>query len=697
MTAVAMAFVRSAALAVIIAHSGGTRRACLNTAHTPQSRFPPVGIVSLQKRSDDMGVFRVNKNKNYTVMSNVHLRDKALPLKAKGLLSLMLSLPEDWDYSMRGLAKLSADGLDSTRAAVKALERSGYVVRRQLYDSRGRFSNNEYTVFEIPQPSSPSSDLPLTGKPSTEKSPSDAPLSEKPSQINTDQVITQKRNTDLNNYQSINLDGMDRMDERSEYEEIINNSYGLRPNHSVENAIARSYQLLQHANLHYVIEFDIKGFFDNVNHAKLIRQIWAMGIHDKKLIFLIKRILKAPIRLEDGTTVTPDKGTPQGGIISPLLANIVLNELDHWVESQWQWCPICKRNTRPENGYRQAKKSNLKEMFIVRYADDFRIFCRTKDVAERTKCAVTLWLKERLKLEISEKKTRIVNVRNHYSEFLGFKMKVHRKGDKLVVMSHIADKNLEHKREKLKEQAKRIVHPRKIYGEQGEIRLYNSMVTGMQNYYCIATHVNHDCASLNRTIMTLLTNRLSTRTGNRLVKKGRELTAFEKARFGKSKMIRYVAGTNEPIYPIGYTQHKNPLFRKKSWNYYTPEGREGIHDCLRINVSMMLALMRMPTYSNSAEYADNRISLFSAQWGKCAVTGDEFSHIGEIHCHHKLPRHLGGDDSYGNLVLIKDAVHKLIHASNTETIHKYMDLLQLDSKRLAKVNNLRQLASMQPI
>ena len=168
-----------------------------------------------------MGVFRVNKNRNYTVMSNVHLRDKALPLKAKGLLSLMLSLPEDWDYSMRGLAKLSADGLDSTRAAVKALERSGYVVRRQLYDSRGRFSNNEYTVFEIPQPSSPSSDLPLTGKLSTEKPPSDAPLSGKPSQINTDQVITQERNTDLNNYQSINLDRMGRMDERERYREII--------------------------------------------------------------------------------------------------------------------------------------------------------------------------------------------------------------------------------------------------------------------------------------------------------------------------------------------------------------------------------------------------------------------------------------------------------------------------------------------
>ena len=112
---------------------------------------------------------------------------------------------------------------------------------------------------------------------------------------------------------------------------------------------------------------------------------------------------------------------------------------------------------------------------------------------------------------------------------------------------------------------------------------------------------------------------------------------------------------------------------------------------------MMLALMRQPAYSNSAEYADNRISLFSAQWGKCAITGVEFSSVGEIHCHHKLPRHLGGTDAYENLILIKNSVHKLIHASKAETIYKYMDLLQLDIKQLIKVNYLRELASMQPI
>jgi len=112
------------------------------------------------------------------------------------------------------------------------------------------------------------------------------------------------------------------------------NSYGFRPQRSVENAIAAVERMIQISHLYYVIEVDIKGFFDNVNHAKLIRQIWAMGIRDKHLIWIIRQILKAPVQMQDGKIVIPEKGTPQGGILSPLLANIVLNELDHWVESQ---------------------------------------------------------------------------------------------------------------------------------------------------------------------------------------------------------------------------------------------------------------------------------------------------------------------------------------------------------------------------
>ena len=86
------------------------------------------------------------------------------------------------------------------------------------------------------------------------------------------------------------------------------NSYGFRPNRSVENAIKATYNRLQISQLHYVIEFDIKGFFDNVNHSKLIKQIWTMGIRDKHLIFILKRILKAPIKMPDGTITYPEKG-----------------------------------------------------------------------------------------------------------------------------------------------------------------------------------------------------------------------------------------------------------------------------------------------------------------------------------------------------------------------------------------------------
>ncbi len=157
---------------------------------------------------------------------------------------------------------------------------------------------------------------------------------------------------------------------------------------------------MQLSHLQYVVEFDIKGFFDNVDHSKLIKQIWALGIQDKRLIYVIKRILKAPIQLKNGTKITPVKGTPQGGVIFPLLANIVLNELDQWVDSQWQNHPIAiergllrqfSENAVLDNsyGYCIMRRPLLKEIYIVRYADDLRIFCHNADIARRTMQVVT--------------------------------------------------------------------------------------------------------------------------------------------------------------------------------------------------------------------------------------------------------------------------------------------------------------------
>ena len=482
------------------------------------------------------------------------------------------------------------------------------------------------------------------------------------------------------------------------------NSFGFRPNRSVEHAIQRTYQLMQLSNLHYVVEFDVKSFFDEVDHSKLIKQIWAMGVQDKHLIYVLKQILKAPIKMPNGKMMNPNKGTPQGGIISPLLANIVLNELDHWIDSQWLKHPVTEKYSIRINhngsedkgaGYKAMKSTNLKEMFIVRYADDFRIFCRTKNDAERTMIAVTQWLSKRLKLEVSQEKTRIVNVKLRYSEFLGFKIKVAPKGkdkngkDKQVVKSHISDNNLKNKKHKLVEQAKKVAKPAKGRTEKQEIVLYNQMVTGMQNYYQIATHVNIDCSELNRAVMTTFTNRLRTQKGSRLTKNGRMLSKFEKDKYGKSAMLRFVAGSDEPIYPIGYVQHKNPMARKRIICSFTPEGREAVHSDLRVNTALMYYMMKQPPCDRSVEYADNRISLFSAQWGKCSVTGREFLILEDIHCHHVIPREKGGTDEYKNLTLVLTPVHKLIHATNEDTIRKYCKILKPNKGQMAKINLLR--------
>ena len=486
------------------------------------------------------------------------------------------------------------------------------------------------------------------------------------------------------------------------------NSYGFRPNRSVEHAVQKTYTMLQRMNLHYVIEFDIKGFFDNVNHSKLMRQIWAMGIHDKQLIFIIKRILKAPIRMPDGTTLIPDKGTPQGGIISPLLANIVLNELDKWVESQWQNHPLVKeygyerkiRNSITfdrSKAFLKMRKTGLKEMYIVRYADDFRILCRTREQADRTLIAVTQWLKERLRLDVSPEKTRVVDVRRSYSEFLGFKIRLRKKGKKYVVQSHMCDKAYKKVKASLTKQVGNIKFPRKGRGEAGEVRLFNSMVMGIQNYYQLATDISIDCGDIGRTVNTVLKNRLKSGKTHRLKKEGRDLTKMEIQRYGKSEQLRYIAQSKEPIYPISYVQCKNPMSQRRKVCAYTAAGRSEIHDDLRINTFLLLQLMRALTYSRSTEYADNRISLFSAQWGKCAVTGKKFQCISEIHCHHKKPKGIGGSDKYENLVLVLAPVHELIHAIDEDTIRSYLTALKLDTSQLTKLNKLRTLAKRKPI
>ena len=193
-----------------------------------------------------MAVFRVERNTGYTVMSNHHLRNKELSLKAKGLLSQMLSLPEDWDYTLAGLSYINRESIDAIRTAVWELEKAGYITRRQGRDEKGKMTAIEYTIYEQPQP--PALDCPVLENPTAdnpilENPTPDNPTSENPMQLNKDIQKTnlskkEKSNTDLSNNHSIPIlspnpsplreetaeperKGTEAADAYSVYEEII--------------------------------------------------------------------------------------------------------------------------------------------------------------------------------------------------------------------------------------------------------------------------------------------------------------------------------------------------------------------------------------------------------------------------------------------------------------------------------------------
>ena len=176
-----------------------------------------------------MAVFRIEKTRDYTVMSNYHLRDRSLSLKAKGLLSLMLSLPEDWDYTMKGLARICKDGIDSSSGGIRELEAHGYLVRARIRGANGQLGSIEYTILEQPKTPSPTQEKPIRENPVQANPMLDAPIQENPAQLNT-----KEQNKELSITQGSSpipsspptprekgRIGQDRMRERESYREII--------------------------------------------------------------------------------------------------------------------------------------------------------------------------------------------------------------------------------------------------------------------------------------------------------------------------------------------------------------------------------------------------------------------------------------------------------------------------------------------
>ena len=455
-----------------------------------------------------------------------------------------------------------------------------------------------------------------------------------------------------------------------------NHSFGFRPNRSTEHAIATMYKMINCQNLHFVVDIDVKGFFDNVDHGKLLKQMWTIGIQDKELLCIISAMLKAEI---EGIGI-PIKGTPQGGILSPLLSNVVLNELDWWISDQWEsfettypYVQNCHKT------YALKKSSKLKECYFIRYADDFKIMCRTRDEAERMFIAVKLWLKERLNLEISPEKSKITNLRKRTSEFLGFSIKAVVKGNKRVANSKIKSNAVI----KIMAKGKELIRKIQKNPTHKNIGLYNSYVLGTQNYYRIASHCTKDFSKIGYYLDRIIKVRWKSISTN----KGSPSKVYKEKYKDYDKKRIYVKET--VIFPMTACKNKKVMCFSKKVNKFTPEGRKLIHKQIEsVSDFEFIYLVKNPVMNRSIEYNDNRISLFSAQCGMCGILGIRLE-VNDFHCHHKTPMQHGGTDKYQNLVIVSSDTHRLIHATKSETIHQILAKLELSKKQIAKVNKFR--------
>ena len=469
---------------------------------------------------------------------------------------------------------------------------------------------------------------------------------------------------------------------------FYNHSYGFRPNRSAIHALSRTVTLINRGKMYYVVDVDIKNFFDNVNHSILMKKLWSFGIRDKKLLSIIRKILESEIADEGKQT----KGIVQGGVLSPLLANVYLNELDFWVRSQWEDFPIGGKNIHSFHNSR-AKKTNLKSGYIVRYADDFKIMCRSYTHALRFYYAVIDFLEKRLGLEVNVSKSSVTNLKKRSTDFLGFSIKVIAKGNTknaFVAQTNMSESTKARVYQELREAVKAIQY--NSYSAKSS-QLYNYKVLGIKNYFQYATHIYLDLDHMGMSLYKVIYNRLRDR--GYYVSYASLNEIFKKNNVGLRAQTKImVVGGHTPLYVINAVKHKNPMNFQQKITPYTKEGRKQMRGVLEntLNRSYYRYLLDRVSYSkhhrtSSVEYLDNRLSKYLAQNGRCYVTGLVL-HPREMHCHHIKPYSKDCDD-YHNLVWLTQLVHTLLHAVQKDVILKYLNELDLDKDQLSKLNCLR--------
>jgi len=452
-------------------------------------------------------------------------------------------------------------------------------------------------------------------------------------------------------------------------------SYGFRPMRDAHMALERVTDLVHKTGYHWIIEGDISKFFDNVNHTKLIKILWNKGIRDRRVLMIIKKMLKAGIMNEIEENPL---GTPQGGIISPLLANAYLDVFDQWIASQWEEKKTRHKYKNKNDKIKALRKTKLKPAYLVRYADDWVLITNSKRNAEKWKYQISKFLKNRLKLELSEDKTLITDVRKRPIKFLGFNYKIiPGKAKKGFVTKTRPDPN--RLKAKVKEIHKEIKKLRKTPDKNQlihQINLINSQIRGICQYYQAATWVNIDLRKYAIRLGYAAYKTLKPHGGkwtpanhvDNLLSVHQEYTTQIPAIKHQDKIIG--------ITNLSFIKWVKTRLKNQKETPFTPEGiklykkRTGkkpllarADELLTLHLSKIIALGLTNKIYNF-EYFMNRAYAFNRDKGKCRICGKEVKSY-NVHIHHinpKLP--MNEINKVPNLATLHENCHRLIHSND---------------------------------
>ena len=284
-------------------------------------------------------------------------------------------------------------------------------------------------------------------------------------------------------------------------------SYGFRPMRDAPMALQRAATLVFNTSYYWIVEGDISKCFDRIDHAILLKRLYHMGVKDRRVLQIIKAMLKAGVMDECAVS---EEGTPQGGLISPLLANVYLDIMDEWITNQWENKKTRHSYVQPQSKYFALRKTALVPGYLVRYADDFVIVTDTRAHAEGWKARLQTFLHSKMKLTLSQEKTLITDTRKKYIKFLGYELKMVRgKSKRGYITRTIPDRNrLRQKVDKIAVDIKNIPHNYSREQMIGAINRVNSQIRGVIQYYQCCTWVSIAMKKYSRWLQLVAKHRL---------------------------------------------------------------------------------------------------------------------------------------------------------------------------------------------